>query len=100
MEALITHLLLKQKLFVQSKMQSTNCSGQSPWSHMGLSAVLKGIMLREPDCNLKLILQFLGYPCFKLNLRAYFHNLQTNTTTQINLFLQISWILYWRWIQM
>lgn len=95
MEALISHLLLKQTLFVQSKLQRTNCRGQFPWSHMGLSAVLKGIMLREQGCNLKLILQFPGHPCFKLNLWAYFHNLQANQT-----FLQIRWILYWRQTQM
>lgn len=89
MEALISHLLLKQTLFVQSKLQRTNCRGQSPWSHMGLSAVLKGIMLREQGCNLKLILLFPGHPCFKLNLRAYFHNLQANTTTQIKLFYKL-----------
>lgn len=56
---------------------------------MGLSAVLKGIMLIEQACNLKLILQFPGHPYFKLNLQAHFHNLQAITTTQIILFLTL-----------
>jgi len=49
---------------------------------MGLSAVLKGIMLIEQGCNLKSILQFLGHPYFKLNLQAQVHDLQAINTTQ------------------
>lgn len=52
---------------------------------MGLSVVLKGIMLIEQGCNLKSILQFLGHPYFKLNLQAQFHDLQAINTPQIQL---------------